>query len=96
MILHTVSSSPFQTKKLEQCLKLMSQTDHLLLIEDAVIAVASINELSDMLQALDDQNRLSVLSADLKARNLSSKFGFRASYDYFVKLVVKFDSYLKW
>lgn len=96
MILHTLKTSPFQTRAMEHCLNLLSAQDSLLLIEDAVIASHAQHEYFQKLQWLAEQNRLFVLQADLQARGISNKIGKSCSYLDFVALVIQHKSQLAW
>ena len=95
-ILHTVNTSPFQTFTLQQCLTLISNQDSLLLIEDAVIAAQAKHPLFAELNALAEQGRLMVLSADLQARGIDNVIGKKCSYTDFVGLIVAHKSQMAW
>jgi len=96
MILHTVKTSPFQTSAIADCIKLMSDEDTLLLIEDAVIASQVKHALTADLTRLSEQGRLMVLSEDLNARGLKNKLGKACHYADFVELVIQHKSQMAW
>ena len=96
MILHTVKTSPFQTFAIADCLKLMTDNDTLLLIEDAVIAAQAEHQFYAQLKALSEQGRLMVLAADLDARGIENRIGKTCSYLDFVNLAIKHKSQMAW
>jgi len=96
MILHTVKTSPFQTSTIADCIKLMTNEDTLLLIEDAVIASQAKHALTVDLTRLSEQGRLMVLSEDLNARGLKNKLGKACNYADFVDLVIQHKSQMAW
>ena len=96
MILHTVKTSPFQTFAVADCLKLMSDKDTLLLIEDAVIASQAEHPFYPQLEELAEEGRLMVLQADLEARGIENRIGKTCSYTGFVDLVIKHKSQMAW
>jgi tRNA 2-thiouridine synthesizing protein B len=96
MILHTLKTSPFETLAINNCLKLLSAQDSLLLMEDAVIASHAVHGQFQQLKLLAEQNRLFVLQADLDARGLEKKIGKSCSYLDFVELVIQHKSQLAW
>ncbi|MEI6896005.1 MAG: sulfurtransferase complex subunit TusB [Psychromonas sp.] len=95
-ILHTINTSPFQTHALQQCLNLLNEDDHLLLIEDAVIASQAKHPLFNELSELALQGRLLVLAPDLVARGIKNSIGEQCSYKDFVDLVVQHKSQIAW
>ena len=96
MILHTLKTSPFQTRAIEHCLNLLSAQDSLLLMEDAVIASAAPHSYFEQLSLLAQQNRLYVLQADLDARGIENRIGKQCSYSDFVNLIIAHKSQLAW
>ncbi len=96
MILHTVNSSPFKSQSLKNCIKLLAESDVVLLIEDAVVAAQAKHELYELLQQLAEQQRLFVLSSDLEARGLTANIGKRCSYQEFVELACECKSQIAW
>jgi len=96
MILHTVKTSPFQTLAINNCLKLLSEQDSLLLTEDAVVASHAQHAHFEQLRLLAKQNRLFVLQADLDARGIENKIGKGCSYLDFVELVIQHKSQIAW
>ena len=96
MILHTVNASPFASLAIANCLKLISDHDTLLLIEDAVIAAQADHPWTQELQQLSEQGRLMVLEADLAARGINNKMGKKCSYADFVDLATRHTSQLAW
>jgi tRNA 2-thiouridine synthesizing protein B len=96
MILHTVKTSPFQTLAINHCLKLLSEHDSLLLMEDAVVASQAPHALFEQLSLLAQQNRLFILQADLDARGVTNSIGQGCDYLQFVNLVIEHKSQLAW
>jgi len=96
MILHTVKTSPFQTFAIASCLDVLSESDTLLLIEDAVVASQAAHPLYPQLQLLAEQGRLLVLESDLAARAIKNNIGKTCSYLDFVNLVIAHHSQMSW
>jgi tRNA 2-thiouridine synthesizing protein B len=96
MILHTLNTSPLQTLALKNCLELLTDSDILLLIEDAVIASHALHDSFPQLQQLAIENRLFVLKDDLVARGINNKIGEKLNYDDFVNLVIRCKSQIAW
>jgi sulfur relay protein TusB/DsrH len=90
-MLHVVSQSPFSHSALTSCFTLMQDSDHLLLVQDAVIATTV---LSWILQ-LQHRN-VYVLQDDLIARGLVSQCGILVDMCGYVALVETLDSPLCW
>lgn len=96
-MLHTISTSPFQTHALLQCLRYIGQDDEILLIQDAVVAGIEKNTWSEAIKA--SGVKIYLLATDLAARGLSEK----ADGDFevidlkgFVALTVKHETQMKW
>lgn len=90
-MLHVVSQSPFAHTSLTSCLTLMQEGDHLLLIQDAVIATTA------PYWILQLQNRnIYVLQDDLAARGLTNQVGMLIDMLEYVALVATHDSPLCW
>ena len=96
MILHTVNASPFRSLSLQDCLLRLNKDDKLLLLGDAVIAVAASTERNQALTILAKQGRLYVLEDDLMARGLTATLGHVINYAAFVKLTINCQSQLAW
>ena len=99
-MLHIVNKSPFEKNSLESCLRLVSAGDHILLIEDAVVAAI---ENSRFQQLIIDAQALStfyVLSPDLDARGLGNKQLISGialvNYDGFVDLTAAHHPVQSW
>lgn len=96
MILHTVNTSPMSSFALQDCLKHLAESDILLLMSDAVVAVsATIDQQATLLQ-LHESKRLFVLQADLEARGLIASIGQIIDYQGFVNLSIQCKSQLAW
>ena len=94
MILHKVTTSPFENCALNQCLKRMSSEDGLLLMQDGVYAIKH----QDFLPRLVAHANVYVLTDDLKARAISTetpKFK-QISYEQFVELSLQYSKVLSW
>ncbi|MGF1691521.1 sulfurtransferase complex subunit TusB [Photobacterium kagoshimensis] len=96
-MLHTVTTSPFQTAALADCLRYSSQNDAILLLQDAVIAAIDEN---NWCQALKNSGqKIYVLHEDALARGLIEKLtaGFEViDYNGFVLLSSKCETQMKW
>ncbi|MEO5365230.1 MAG: sulfurtransferase complex subunit TusB [Magnetococcus sp. WYHC-3] len=88
-MLHTVNKSPFQNGTLESCLRFAQDGDTVLLLEDGVFAAKAGTAKSDMVSEAAGRVKLCALSADLKARGITSVVdGVQVvGYDTFVDLV---------
>ncbi|MCW8329677.1 sulfurtransferase complex subunit TusB [Photobacterium sp. SDRW27] len=96
-MLHTISTSPFQTQALQRCLRYIGHNDEILLIQDAVSAGIEKNIWSEAIKT--SGVKIYLLEADLAARGLLDKVGkFAEVIDYkgFVSLTVKHETHMKW
>ena len=94
MILHKVSSSPFNHLALQQCLQRIQATDGLLLTQDAVYGVMD-KGLNTKLVAL---HSVFVLKEDTDARGItieSDKIQL-ITYADFVELSLEYDKVVSW
>jgi len=96
MILHTVTTSPFRSLSLQDCLLRLNKDDKLLLLGDAVIAVTANTTTYQALMDLDKQGRLYILEDDLMARGLTATLGSVINYAAFVELTITCQSQLAW
>lgn len=98
-ILHTVNKSPFVNNALQSCLRLATQSDGILLIEDGVYGGLSHTRFTPQLeQALADFS-LYILQPDLAARGIVEQAhpGIqRVDYAGFVELTVLYDKVQAW
>jgi tRNA 2-thiouridine synthesizing protein B len=88
-MLHTVNKSPFQNSALENCLRVASAGDVILLLEDGVYAAVAGTTRSFLIEQALKRHAVFVIEADLKARGLDKLIDkIRvASYADFVDLV---------
>ena len=95
MILHKVSTSPFDDHALGQCLSLMAADDGLLLLQDAVYAAHGEQQWSKQLAKV---NQLYVLDEDAKARAISLSHVKARLVDYseFVSLSLHYQKVMSW
>ena len=68
-----MNKSPFEKNALESCLRLASEGDHVLLIEDAVVWAVANNHFDKFIQNAQAYLKFYVLGPDLKARGLGNK-----------------------
>ena len=94
MILHKISTSPFENNTLSQCLKRMAIEDGLLLIQDGVYAIKH----QDSLLSLQALPNVYVITDDLKARAISPEdTSFKLiSFEQFVDLSLQYSKVLSW
>ena len=94
MILHKVSTSPFESGSLSQCLKIMTSEDGLLLLQDGVYATKH----QDFLPRLESLPNVYLLTDDLKARAVSTETPKlkQVSYEQFVELSLQYTKVLSW
>ncbi len=92
-MLHLVCQSPARTRDLEDCLAVLAADDHLLLLQDAVIA-STLPAWQPLLAGLHE--RVHVLAEDLLARGLTPQVGHVIDMPGFVDLVVEHGSPLRW
>lgn len=96
-MLHTVTTSPFQTAALADCLRYSSQNDAILLLQDAIIAAIDENNWCEALKK--SGRKIYVLQEDIVARGLVGKVtsGFEVvDYNGFVLLSVECETQMKW
>lgn len=106
MILHTVNKSPFDSNTLRDCLRVITASDALLLIENGVYAAIAPRQDKDQQHLTEIKNlaaigtRFYVLKADLVARGIQEKTlspWFETSDDQgFVDLVVEASAVQSW
>lgn len=87
-MLHIIKSSPFVSKTLTECLQYVGEGDAIILIQDAVIAVASHHQFSELLAKLPDSIAIYALNEDLTARGLTCQVGKGINYKEFVSLTL--------
>lgn len=92
-MLHLVCHSPARTRDLDDCLAVLGGEDHLLLLQDAVIAT-TLPAWQPRLAGL--HGRVHVLAEDLLARGLTPSAGHVIDMPGFVDLVVEHGSPLRW
>ncbi|WP_415719967.1 sulfurtransferase complex subunit TusB [Photobacterium ganghwense] len=96
-MLHIFTSSPFQSRALEQSLSTIVADDAVLLTQDAVLAITAN---FDALTVLRDQGiTISVLLPDLHARGLVGRLGVGfegVDYQGFVSLTEAHETQMKW
>lgn len=94
MILHTVNKSPLSHSCLQECLASCSAGDAVLLIEDGVYAVRTLDRLS-----LPAAVKWFVLQADLDTRGLAGDLDARVtaiSDQGFVTLATEYTKVVSW
>lgn len=95
MILHIVNQSPFHNNALQRCIDLMTESDSLLLIEDAVLLLSN----PDYMAELPEKARCFGLLNDIESRGLvlePNSFLQPIDYEGFVDLVVQHDKTMSW
>lgn len=93
-MLHIINQSPFTSDSLQRCLRTIRTNDHLLLIEDGVIAALKNS-------AFFTKNILNyyALETDIIARGLQNKINTDVkliNYDQFVELTIQHHPILSW
>jgi tRNA 2-thiouridine synthesizing protein B len=94
MILHKISSSPFNHKGLHHCLQRIHGSDGILLTQDAVYAVMH-QTLNSKLVELDAVYMLKE-DADARGVQVQSEQIQLISYAEFVVLSLKFEKVMSW
>lgn len=97
MVLHTVNSSPTQSRCLEDCLRLISPPAVLLLIEDGVYGATTAHQA--LLDQLPEEINCAVLQPDVDARGLRPLLSERFELvddSGFVDLTIKCDRIQSW
>ena len=91
-MLHTVNKSPFQNSALENCLRVASDGDVILLLEDGVYAAVAGTTRSSLIEQALKRHAVYAIEADLNARGLDRLIdNIRvASYGDFVDLVEQY------
>ena len=94
MILHKLSSSPFESTEIAQCLQRVAEQDKILLMENAVYGLNH-NQISAQLKA---HGRVFVLIDDAQARgvNLPADTFVAVSYSDFVTLCAECTQVISW
>ncbi|KDM90568.1 sulfurtransferase complex subunit TusB [Photobacterium galatheae] len=95
-MLHMVFSSPFQNRALQQCAEQLLPGDEVLLLQDAAVAAASPEQLT---QVLSQGAAVYVLEADLLARGLAGRVSTEVEvidHSQFVELTVSHPNSMKW
>ena len=95
MVLHIINQSPFTHDAWKKCLQLMSGTDSLLLIEDAVLLLSNPNYLTNLPQP----SHCYALRSDIEARGMQLKSNTHVQlvdFDGFVDLVANHDKTMSW
>ena len=99
MILHTVNKSPFLHDTLRSCLRVVSDKDSVLLIEDGVYAALDHTDVSDLLSKALQTVAIYSLLPDLKARGIEERIiaGIQPiDYHGFVSLTEKHSVVQTW
>ena len=92
-MLHIVRDSPLSATRIEECLQLALTGDHLLLIQDGVIA----SSLPAYVSRFEQSGlHVSILAEDLLARGLRPLAGEIIDMAGFVRLVAEQGSPLRW
>lgn len=97
MILHTVNKSPYSSDALESCLRMVSEGDTVLLIEDGVYAALGKGKFTDKLRR--SAATFLALAADVSARGLEgSLIDTIDTVDYagFVRLTASHQHVVSW
>lgn len=94
MILHIVNQSPFSHPALELCLRSLSDSDSLILIEDSTLLLSN----SQICNNLPGPDRLFILADDCEARGMAPDPAIATPVDYarFVELVTLHQKTLSW
>lgn len=88
-MLHTINKSPFEKNSLASCMRFLSESDVVLLLEDGVYAAAADTAKSSLVIDILKLNKVYALQADLKGRSITDLIqGVEVvDYDVFVDLV---------
>jgi len=98
-MLHIVNKSPFQTTTLDSCLRVARPGNALLLIEDAVYAVAKGSAVESRIRQAAEMLEIYALAPDLEARGMkdAAMDGVRLiDYEGFVDLVAAHEPVHSW
>jgi tRNA 2-thiouridine synthesizing protein B len=97
--LHTINKSPFDRNSLDSCLRVISDNDAILFIEDGVYAATG-TSFSDAVKAAANSHSVYVLGPDLSARGMKEDGiveGVKVvDYEGFVDLVTENDKVNSW
>ena len=97
--LHTINKSPFDRNSLDSCLRVISDNDAILFIEDGVYAATG-TSFSDAVKAAAKSHSVYVLGPDLSARGMKEDGIVKGvkvvDYDGFVDLVTENDKVNSW
>ena len=97
--LHTINKSPFDRNSLDSCLRVISDNDAILFIEDGVYAATG-TSFSDAVKAAAQTHSVYVLGPDLSARGMKEDGiveGVKVvDYEGFVDLVTESDKVNSW
>jgi tRNA 2-thiouridine synthesizing protein B len=99
MILHTVNKSPFTQDTLRSCLRVISEEDSVVLIEDGVYAALEDTHVSELIRDALQKVAIYSLLPDLKARGIEDRIiaGVQLiDYDDFVGLTEKHSVVQSW
>jgi tRNA 2-thiouridine synthesizing protein B len=100
MTLHTYNKSlDAGEARLQDCLRMLTSGDSLLLVEDAVYLAPQLGQGSTLRAAIPDGVRLYALTPDLAARGLSTRIPADFSgidYDGFVQLCLAHPRVVNW
>jgi tRNA 2-thiouridine synthesizing protein B len=98
--LHTINKSPFDRNSFGSCMRVISDNDAILFIEDGVYAATSGTSFSDAVKAATNSHTVYVLGPDLNARGMSDDGivdGINVvDYEGFVDLVAEHDKTNSW
>ncbi len=98
--LHTINKSPFDRNSLDSCLRVISDSDAILLIEDGVYAATAGTSFANTVKAAAKSHAVYVLGPDLSARGMKEDGiveGVKVvDYEGFVDLVTENDKVNSW
>ncbi|MFW2440103.1 MAG: sulfurtransferase complex subunit TusB [Arenicellales bacterium] len=98
--LHTINKSPFDRNSLDSCLRVISDGDAILFIEDGVYAATAGNSFANAVKAAENSHSVYVLGPDLSARGMKEDGiveGVKVvDYEGFVDLVTEYDKVNSW
>lgn len=98
--LHTINKSPFDRNSFGSCMRVISDGDAILFIEDGVYAATAGTSFSDAVKAATNSHTVYVLGPDLSARGMSNDSVVEGinvvDYEGFVDLVVEHDKTNSW
>ena len=98
--LHTINKSPFDRNSLGSCLRVISDSDAILLIEDGIYAATAGTSFADAVKAAANSHAVYVLGPDLSARGMKEDGlveGVKiVDYEGFVDLVTEHDKVNSW